>query len=61
MKVDVAAHCECGHNFNFTILPDEFCHDSMRVDFYVCISLVYALWELFSWCTEYLLLLLLHT
>ena len=34
MKVGVAAHCECSHGFKFTILLDEFLHDSMQVDFY---------------------------
>ena len=34
MKVGVAAHCECSHDLNFTILPDEFRHDSMQVYFY---------------------------
>ena len=30
----VAAHWDCGHDLKFTILPDEFPHDSMQVDFY---------------------------
>ena len=34
MKVGVPAHCECGHDLRYTILPDEFRYDSMQVDFY---------------------------
>ena len=34
MKVGVAAHCECCDDLKFTVLPDEFQHDRLQVDFY---------------------------
>ena len=47
MKVGVAAHGECCRDWAYSILPDEFCHDSMQVDFYkyidVCVVARYLL------------------